>query len=358
MKIMIKGKDPFYNPGEYNEGGSTFVARKTGVKDGKVRHRYVYGKASKKWDPIPEGKTSFEIGNHGTGALIHITCTPTTGSTKVIGTLRNKDGEVLARISKEFNTGEAFTDEYRKWKPNKQRLITLVVKELQLHDRPIGTMRDIERSMQDIGLFPEELASVKNMHIVKSVQDQQIGMGALVKAGDTLESVGTRIKAIRDARGQEKGVRIAARGGAGPLPDSIGRNQQRMQHRQQMLDNPLTHPAMREHVERNLEQNIQQDKGGPGWDPSQPSIFQEIEGKLDKGFDTLLNSSEMMRLLTMEKSVPAIQTMRDFLDFGRVSDRTRRQLVRRSKNIFSLLNPKQQKKAIPYMFDITRHDYP
>jgi hypothetical protein len=282
MKMMIKGKDPFYRPGEYNEGASTFVARKSAVKDGKVKHRYVYGKASKKWDPIPEGKTSFEIGNHGTGATIHITCTPTTGNTKVIGTLRNKDGENLARISKEINTGEAFTDEYRKWKPNKQRLITMVVKELQLHDRPVSTMRDIERSMQDIGMFPEELANVKNMHIVKSIQDQQIGFEALATSGKILRSLGK----------------------------------------------------------------------------STPSIFEEIEGNLDKGFDNLMDSSEMLRLLTLDKSLPAIRMMREFLDFGRVSDRTRRQLVRRSKSVFGLLNPKDQKEAIPYMFDITRHDYP
>lgn len=164
MKFVMKlqKSDPFYNPERYAD--ASFVARKVELdKQGKKKYKYVYGKEPKGWDEIPSGKDSFEIGNTKTGSTIHISAISTESNVKVIGTLRNKGGEVIARINKEVNTGSNYFDEYRKWNPNKMRLVKLVVKELQLHDRPVRTIRDIERSIQDSGMFPEEIQRVTRM---------------------------------------------------------------------------------------------------------------------------------------------------------------------------------------------------
>ena len=161
-------KDPFYNPNAYQGETGTYVSKKKELNNGKITHRYVYGKPSAAWDDTPSAENSFEIGNKRTGSTINISCTPTNSVARVVGLLRNKDGEVMARIEKSINTGSDYFDEYRKWMPNKTRMIMQIVEELKLHDRPIQTMRDIDRSMQDIGMFPEEFSAVKKAGMSKS----------------------------------------------------------------------------------------------------------------------------------------------------------------------------------------------
>lgn len=199
MRLVMKKshmQDPFYNPAQFS--GSDYHSRKTGVDaHGNKTYRYVYGKASKGWQSIPNDKGSFEIGNEKTGSTIHIDAVQTEGSTRVIGTLRNKDGEVLSRITKEFSQGDAYFDSYRKWNPNRSRLITGVVKELQLGDRPIKSMRDIERAFQDTGMFPEDADKMKQASLVKSLNAIQDMRDFLMYSGVTER---TRTQMVRRAK--------------------------------------------------------------------------------------------------------------------------------------------------------------
>lgn len=157
MKMVMRKayQDPFYNPQEFS--GGAYVGRKLDVDDsGNRRFRYVYGSSPKGWQSIPEGKPSFEIGNKKTGSTIHVSCIKTPGIVRINGTLRNKDGEVIGRINEEYNQGDTYWDDYRKWNPNKSKIVQDVVKRLQMYDRPIKTLRDIDRSMQDTGMHPED----------------------------------------------------------------------------------------------------------------------------------------------------------------------------------------------------------
>ena len=82
--------------------------------------------------------------------------------------LRNKDGEVIATISKELPPNGTFLDTMRRRNPERGRVVNSVVRELQMRDKPMKTLREAERSMQDVGMFPEDLQRIKVASLVKS----------------------------------------------------------------------------------------------------------------------------------------------------------------------------------------------
>jgi hypothetical protein len=171
MRFFIdlnKSGDPFYSPEKYNRG--KYVARKETV-DGKGRRkfRYVYGAPVGGWDETPDGKASFEIGNKKTGSIIHVTSLVADSGAKILGTLRNKDGEVIARTEKEVKHG---------------RLIEKAVEELKLHDRPVRSMREMERSMQDTGMFPDQTQEIKRAALLNKSSAALREMSELLEFGN------------------------------------------------------------------------------------------------------------------------------------------------------------------------------
>jgi hypothetical protein len=186
MRFFIdlnKSGDPFYSPEKYNRG--KYVARKETV-DGKGRRkfRYVYGAPVGGWDETPDGKASFEIGNKKTGSIIHVTSLVADSGAKILGTLRNKDGEVIARTEKEVKHGPGYFDEYRRWNPNRGRLIEKAVEELKLHDRPVRSMREMERSMQDTGMFPDQTQEIKRAALLNKSSAALREMSELLEFGN------------------------------------------------------------------------------------------------------------------------------------------------------------------------------